>query len=185
MGMARLPGISRASAPLALLSLMVLAYGWTVARDLTDLSSRLSPDSGAVEQQLAPASDAPAIFFDAIDTVTLTWFGSASDPAEPVVIASSGRRQGSAPDQMGDFQEPPPAVSQEATFTTFPSIKLSGVFLGTNVREALAEVDGEKRRIKLGADVNGWRLVVLRRTSAVFQSSDGRQEIIRLYPNSL
>lgn len=177
----KLPPLNR-SAPLpALLALICAVFVWTSVRDLSDLSSRLAgPEPSGASEETPPASP-QRILSDELDSFTLTWFGRSPESVQEIVRV---------PEVVRVVEDPAAAISTPSAVpppdmsSTLPSMKLSGVFMGDRIHEVLLDVGGEKRRVEVGQEVGGWRLVGMEKSSAVFESPSGRMETVKLFPNA-
>lgn len=170
----------------ALLASVVLLFVWSVFRDLSDLSDRLGQLDRDVRS--APPSSGVSgagpsrIAFDDLDTLTARWFGVARP--EMIQISIPSQRQSMPPDESS---APPPSAAvlvPEVVFQEPLSMKLLGVFLGEQKKEALVEMSGRKQVIPLETEVNGWKLIAMERTSAVFESSSGQRETVRIFSDA-
>lgn len=175
----RHPAVSRRGLAILLFVSVILLYAWSVARNLQDLSLRLA--TTAVPAEPAPPENVTsiAVQFDQIGEQTQDWFGPASVPDLEVIRVESPRRPIVKPDAVDPPISSEPVVSVAAEF---PVMKLSGVFIGERIRQALVESDGTRQIIALGQDVHGWRLVDLERSAAVFESAAGERHSMYLYP---
>ncbi|OGH58322.1 MAG: hypothetical protein A3G34_16920 [Candidatus Lindowbacteria bacterium RIFCSPLOWO2_12_FULL_62_27] len=176
--------------------LAVLAvFGWSAIRELSDLSARIS-GAGAVETE-RPRAARPAEFLaDEIDTLTLKWFGGSAVRPADIVLAPVGRRRipvpEPPPEEMAVVAEPIAETVAEVAApeepvepaALFPAMKLSGIFIGGAVQSIVAEFEGTKRTLALGQDIQGWRLIDLQRSAAVFESPGGQVETVRLFASA-
>ena len=165
----------RSAQVISLLGLVLIVYAWTVSRDLLALSERMAATEYSSGAEGAVAITAPQISFEAFDTGSVLWFGAPSEEPKDIVISRHAAPEIQAP------VEPPPAPP-EPVVEPFPAMKLSGIFLGDRVQEALVDAEGQKRRVQIGQEVNGWRLSELERNSAVFESPSGQRESLKLFP---
>ena len=172
-----MPKFNRDLVPPIILGLLVIAYAWTAARDLSDLSESLSAAAKASEPEEGRALSAPSVGFDEMDTRTLTWFGRRSEPPMEIVVSMPARRRAALPEVQPEPTEPSAVV-------VFPAMKLFGVFIGEKISEVIAEIDGVKQNVTVGQEISGWRLVELLQSAAVFESASGQKETVRLFRES-
>lgn len=170
------------AAPAGLAAVLFL-FGWTLFRDLSDLSDRLGQldrDSSGPPSAAGPAGPA-RIAFDDLDTRTVRWFGIAVGRPEVVEIAIPHPRRSVLPDEPPAKTPPPAEPAPTVVFQEPLSLKLLGVFLGEQKKEALVEMSGQKQAIALEGELNGWKLISMDRASAVFESSSGQRETVRIF----
>ncbi len=179
--------VLRDSLPIILLGAVIGVYGWSVVRELVDVSHRLNQLT--ISDQPEPAEpatvvpmDPPPLALDAIDTAASGWFEGSRKYRE-ITIRSIQILPEPQPPSTPPVPEPPAVVEPIpiATAPLIPAFRLTGVFLGEQIQEALVELNGEKRKLVPGEEIDGWRLVELRSKNIVFESMTGQRETVYLF----
>ena len=178
----RLNFINRESLPGLGLILSIVIYAGTVACDLSDPSTRIS--AGPVVESPSSQDFAPqGILSKEMDSHTIARVETPVEAPLAIAMRPMSRKKIEVV-QKPAKPPPPPAEPAAPPEPTFPSMKLSGVFIGQKIQKAVAVLDGSKQSVAVGEEVGGWKLVELARTSAVFESPSGQKETVWLFPNS-